>query len=370
MSLKIALLGDICLTGKYDLKNNPEALRQFDDIKVFLKGFDLVIANLESPLTDKNLSFVCKAIHIKSPLVNVEILKYLGVDAVSLANNHIFDFGYSGYASTISALQEAGIDYFGVEGREILLEKGRERILLGGFCCLSAHPSKANSKGVNVLNYESFRSFLERSRSDNAFPIASVHWGDENVHHPRKDHVAFSRLMAIDYDFLLHGNHPHVIQGVEELGKSLVAYSLGNFCTDEHRSRAIKNLIVKHARENQKSFVLSVDIESSEINSYDTIPVGDSANALLVMGEEERWEILNLSRSLVKNGNSHSRHFLPSFQGSENDSQNPPRFSVSWFLARLNYYFIGAFLKGLINRVRYRIIFTKIRKIAQQRNVA
>ncbi len=66
MAVKIALLGDICLTGKFDLESNPEVYSQFEQIKSVLADYDFVLANLESPFTDQSSSRVCKAIHIKS----------------------------------------------------------------------------------------------------------------------------------------------------------------------------------------------------------------------------------------------------------------------------------------------------------------
>ena len=121
---------------------------------------------------------------------------------LSLANNHIFDYGRKGYLSTLAALEEACIGYFGTEGQALTLEKGGEKVMLGGFCCLSAHPSKANRRGVNTLSPASFESFLHAASKDGAFPITSIHWGEENNHFPREDHVRFAHVMASEYDFL------------------------------------------------------------------------------------------------------------------------------------------------------------------------
>jgi len=370
MALKIALLGDICLTGKFDLESNPEAYKQFDQIKSVLDGHDLVLANLESPLTNLGSSWVCKAIHIKSPPVNTRLLQHLGVSAVSLANNHIFDYGYQGHRSTIDALDAAGIGHFGTQGRQLALEKNNEKLLLGGYCCLSAHPSKASNRGVNTLNLPSFERFLDDARARGAFPVASVHWGDENIHYPREDHVHFARLMAAEHAYILHGHHPHVIQGVERNGSSLIAYSLGNFCTDEHTSQSIRNMTVRHTPGNQQCYLLSVTIENAEIIDHDVIPIEDVGDALVIQGQDAQNTIESYSACLGKSGTPYKRPLQAATITKVQNPSVPRRFSLPWFALRINYHFIGAFLKGLINRIRYQLYFSAVRQKAAEKGIA
>lgn len=369
MALKIALLGDICLTGKFDLELNPEAYRQFEKITPILQKHDLVLANLESPLTVLVSSRVCKAIHIKSPPVNTQLLQFLGVSAVSLANNHIFDYGEKGYLSTAEALEASGIRYFGTQGAQVTLEKKNEKLLLGGYCCLSAHPSEASYRGVNTLNLPRFKRFLDDARVQGAFPIASVHWGDENTHYPREDHVRFARLMSTENAYLLHGHHPHVIQGLERVGESLIAYSLGNFCTDEHTSWSVRNMTVRHTPENLQSYLLSVTIENGKIIAHEAIPIADVGDTLAIQGQAAQDTITTFSAHLGKFNMPYKRPQLEVSTTQPQDAAVLPRFSLPWFALRINYHFIGAFLKGLINRVRYQVYFSVIRNRAAEKDI-
>lgn len=364
--MKIALLGDICLTGKFDLESNPDAFRQFEQIKPILAEYDYIIANLESPFTDLVSSRVCKSIHIKSPPDNTRLLQYLGVTAVNLANNHVFDYGQQGYRSTIEALDAADIRYFGTQGQTTILEKNTERLILGGFCCLSAHPSQANNSGVNTLSYASFRGFLDMAHAQGAFPLASVHWGDENIHYPREDHVLFARLMALKHTFLLHGHHPHVVQGLERCDDTLIAYSLGNFCTDEHVSWSIRDMVVRHTPENQQSFLLGVTVENCKILGYEVIPITDMGDSLVIQDQEALDNIAAYSLQL---SSPYRRPRRAPATTPADELTTPTRFSMPWFLRRLNYHFIGAFLKGLINRYRYQAYFAKVRQKAADKGI-
>jgi len=95
--MKVALLGDIGLFGKYDLKQNKNAFNNLEQVADFLNKQDFVVGNLETPFTKEEHTSTAKSAHIKSDPVNVELLKFLNIKAVNLANNHLCDYGYNGY---------------------------------------------------------------------------------------------------------------------------------------------------------------------------------------------------------------------------------------------------------------------------------
>ena len=90
--MKIALLGDVSLNGIYDITSSDLVYKRLEKIKKYVKDCDFAIANLESPLTRITKTRVCKGAYLRSDPSNVEVLKYLGITHVTLANNHIFDY--------------------------------------------------------------------------------------------------------------------------------------------------------------------------------------------------------------------------------------------------------------------------------------
>lgn len=90
--MKIAFLGDIAIFKNGMLKDEKWNIR-LAKVREKLSQFDMVIANLEVPLTDCSKTRVCKGIHLKSDKEIIDILKYLNITGVCLANNHICDFG-------------------------------------------------------------------------------------------------------------------------------------------------------------------------------------------------------------------------------------------------------------------------------------
>jgi len=136
--VNIALLGDVALYGKYSL-NNKNIYNYFSNVAHELKNYDYVIANLETPFCKSIKPYGRKSAHISTSEENVKLLKYLNINIVNLSNNHIFDYGHEGYNNTKRVLKENGIDYFGIENKQLKVEKDNIKIALSGFCCYSTN---------------------------------------------------------------------------------------------------------------------------------------------------------------------------------------------------------------------------------------
>ena len=237
--MKIALLGDIALIGKYDLTKNPDAFRRLDVVTEYLSQFDYVIGNLESPLTDVTKTWIPKSMHLRSPRKNIEILKYLGVDVVSIANNHTYDFGKTGFAETIETLEQNGIEWCGAYGKDVQIRQNGESINVSGFCCASTngiHLGCANigKNTIHLLNRFNVERQLQKDDEQKAFSLIVSHWGQEHTSYPGKDTVKIARKIAgMKSSLAIVAHHPHQIQGIEKYNGNLIAYSLGNFLFDD-----------------------------------------------------------------------------------------------------------------------------------------
>ena len=133
--MRIALLGDIALFGKMSVNENPNVAAYFSEIADYLKEFDYVVGNLETPFSVEKKTNGAKSAYICSDVENVKTLKQLHINAVCLANNHMFDFGKEGYETTKRILTDNGIEYFGAEGKEVKLIDKNNKLVFSGFCC-------------------------------------------------------------------------------------------------------------------------------------------------------------------------------------------------------------------------------------------
>ncbi|AXJ01717.1 poly-gamma-glutamate synthesis protein (capsule biosynthesis protein) [Cyclonatronum proteinivorum] len=286
--MKIALLGDLAFTGVYDLTTHDDAAVRLQPLAGYLSGFDCVLANLESPLTDLRTTRMPKSIHLKSPVQNVSLLKQLGVTAVSLANNHMFDFGKKGCQQTIAALESAGIGWYGLGGERFLFTDpvSGSRISASGFCCFTTHglgygPDAGSRPGkMDVLSRANLENRLKADAAEGALSILSVHWGKEHTNYPNFEHLQLAKTLMAEAErpFVIHGHHPHVLQGVLRQHDSLCAFSLGNAVFGDVTSLDGKRVLRQNA-ENRKSVLLELHLAEgrlvqTKLTGYEDQPEG------------------------------------------------------------------------------------------------
>lgn len=354
--MKIALLGDIGLFGKYDVNINANVYEYLSDLSKFLCDYDYVIGNFETPFTQKKNSMVCKSAHIKTDFNNVDILKYLNINIVNLANNHLLDYGFSGYKSTLNILEKNYIRYFGIENKQVYLEK--EKVVMSGFCCYSSNASgyyKKNSKyGVNILDGKNFENTIKCNNEKGYLNIVSVHYGDEHIHYPRWEHLKLARKVAIEVPYIFYGHHSHVIQGIEVYGKALLAYSLGNLCFDDVYTKQSSTPKVRQMQKNKESFILSLDIEGNKLKHYETIPIFDNGSKIVV--NPNNSEILNkineYSQYLNLNEDVYRQERL--YNLKKYLLERKSKRNLEWYVKRLNYNTVGMLIKAKVNQKSYK----------------
>lgn len=353
--MKVAFLGDIALVGQFDstVTCNVEARIQY--LRDILSKYDYVVANLESPLTHRKWTLIPKSMHLRSDTSCVKVLKMLGVNAVTLANNHIYDFGRYGLQETVYSLEQEGIKWFGIDNRSLLETIKGERLSFSGFCCLSTngygYQNKIGGKGVNILTKENLVRQLKFDSKNNAISIFSLHWGMEHTNYPNIEHVKLIECVSRNNPIIIHGHHPHQIQGIKRNEQSIIAYSLGNALFDKHSSINGK-FDVDLNDENRKSFVLSVEIMNGEIIGYDV----DG----FYIGYEgiEPYNIVPEIREVSKSLNliTTDRKAYQDMRKMQYEGVLKSKFGehdIKWLKSRLTYYSIGAKITSIIREIKY-----------------
>lgn len=353
--MKIALLGDMGFYGKYSL-DNEEIYEYFSDVALKLEEFDYVIGNLETPFTTSNKVKGSKSAYIKSEPENIKLLNFLNVNVVNLANNHIFDYGKQGLETTKKMLNEYKIDYFGVDKKELKINKKKSKFVLSGFCCYSTngigYNSNINDAGVNVLDPYEVESILLKNHEKGYLNIASFHIGEEHVNYPNYDHVKMARKFASKVPYVFYGHHPHVIQGIEEIGKSLIAYSLGNFCFDDVYTNKSKEPLVKQSEENKKSFILVLEIDGNKLINKEVIPLYAGKNKMTLYSDEINQEINHHSKKL----NMEKSEYIDVRNNIINNyiSNRKSKRNFEWYLKRLNLNSVRLIINAKKNASKYK----------------
>lgn len=349
--MKIAFLGDIALFGRNTIKNT--AYHQiFEPVKRILEQYDFVVANLESPLTNQIKTIGGKSAYLKGDVNDVELLKYLNVTHVTLANNHMYDYRAQGLNDTIQVLEANKIKWYGVNNRSEFINDGETYVQLMGYCCYSTNGKGLNCQTpyINALDPQEINNAISKSLSNNMFPVLSFHWGEEHVHYPNYDHIELARKLCTGRNMLIHGHHPHVIQGLEKINGSLIAYSLGNFCFDDVYTKKSKQPLVKLSNDNQESFILIVTFEKNIICNYEIVPFSFKGATYQI-----DYDIMDKIQSCSLFFNTPKEEYIRKRAeelGVYINKRKKMR-NMEWYLKRLNLESIGILWESKKNRKKY-----------------
>ena len=188
----------------------------FANVKQWFEADDFTMVNLEGVLGDKG-SPAGKRYAFRGYGSYTNILTRNSVEAVSLANNHAYDYGQIGYDETKRLLDEAGVPYAEQNaGRLITLENG---VTVGIYATV-----------YNSIDEEAMPEGIKALREQGAdIVIYAPHWGTEHSFDPTEQQKELG-CMAIDAGAdIVYGCHPHVLQPIEEYKDGVILYSLGNF---------------------------------------------------------------------------------------------------------------------------------------------
>lgn len=201
---------------------------------------DIVFANLEGPVSEEPISdvWIDDSLIFNMPTETIDALKHLGIDGVSLANNHTLNAGQSGFTTTKGILKDNGIKYGGYQNdfNEGSVIRFDEEI-----------PISIITVNFVGYNYQSkVLETIEQEALNNRFVVVFPHWGAEysQTHNYLQEDLAHAWVDA-GAD-LVAGSHPHVVQDVEIYQDVPIFYSLGNFVFDQlFSSETQKGLAVK-----------------------------------------------------------------------------------------------------------------------------
>lgn len=204
-------------------------------IEPFFKSFNFVMANLESPLTHSDESLVNQKYIFKASPDIAFALAHAGFTAVTLANNHMLDYGVTGLLDTLNSLSEAKILYAGA-GRNITtaslpvmykLDSLRIAVLCYTQICSKEMIAK-DTPGVNFFELKKAIEDIQKYRFCDSV-IINIHWGNEYFYYPSSKQIEIAHALIDAGADAIIGHHPHIYQGVEIYKNKPVVYSLGNF---------------------------------------------------------------------------------------------------------------------------------------------
>lgn len=263
----------------YALNKEPEYF--FDGVREVFESDDFTVVNLENVLTDNQLEEVAKdhspAYWYKAPTKNKEILLAGSIEAVSFANNHTDDYGVQGAKDTVEAMESICMPY-GTEDKTIYLEKN------GFVVAIICHGLWGEWQADEIVER------IEEASEKSDYQIVFYHGGKEKVHEPEEWKRRASRKLVDAGADLVLGNHPHVLQPMEEYNGANIFYSLGNFCyggsnKPENRTIICKLLLTVSGGELQwsETSIVPCYVYTGDTNNWQPSVIEDENDKQLVL---------------------------------------------------------------------------------------
>lgn len=206
-----------------------------------MNASDILVMNNEFTYTDSRASLSKKDYTFRAKPQMAELLNIFGTDLVTLANNHVFDYGERGLSDTMEALttqdipyvgagknvEEASkIAYFVANGRKIAIVSATE---IERSVKYTREATETESGVLKTLDYKKFVPIIEKAKASSDDVIVVVHWGTEGTLYPDNSQLKLAEKFVEAGADAIIGGHPHRLQGAGYIKNAPVAYSLGNF---------------------------------------------------------------------------------------------------------------------------------------------
>jgi poly-gamma-glutamate synthesis protein (capsule biosynthesis protein) len=263
----------------------------FAGVEGSLASGDIVIGNLESPLSLRGKPEAGKEHTFRGLPEAAGGMRNAGINMVSLANNHIMDYGPDALSDTLDLLGQAGIAYAGAginsaeAQKHSTFEVKGSRVAFFAYSAVVPEGSWATSKRPGTAttreNWSTRQSAIEAASKEHDFVIVSFHWGLEYEDHPQEYQRDYARRVIDAGADMVIGHHPHVIQGIELYKGKIIAYSLGDFVFDHYSRKTGETYILKAEFAGGAPSKVSIIPAYADYSGKPAIVRGDEAQAIL-----------------------------------------------------------------------------------------
>lgn len=294
----LRFVGDICFYDDFSLmseyRNRDEDIEKCIDMPLLdlMRGADIFMANNEFCYSDRGAPIEGKKYAFRSKPSNVKILNDMGVDIVSLANNHAYDWGPDALSDTVDILNDAKVPfvgagkniseamkpvYFKANGITISYVSATQIERLGNP---DTKEATETSPGVlRTLDPTKARQVIEEAKENSDFCIMYVHWGSENTDLVENSQRELAKRYVESGADLIIGDHSHCLQGIDFIDDVPVFYSMSNYWFN---SKTVDTGIAE----------IAVDSNTASISRIKFIPAIQKGCKTLAVESEDNARIL------------------------------------------------------------------------------
>jgi len=301
-TVELAAVGDIMLdkTSREMLDTHgPTWPFAGEGVRQILESADITFGNLENPISTHGKAQP-KSYTFRADPSFVEGLHYAGFDVLSLANNHIGDYGDIALTDTLDILDSAKIAAIGA-GRTIteaheakIIESRGLKIAFLAYNQINpkSFAATATKPGTAWMEPERMAAEVASAQKEADIVVVSCHWGIEYRGNSDATQQKLAKLLADAGADLILGHHPHVVQGLQYERNTFVAYSLGNFV-----------FYPMLAPESVETVILRCLLDISGVKAVELIPVEIKNSQPRVLAASERPRVIERIRRVTKEQN-------------------------------------------------------------------
>lgn len=291
----LSFIGDVSLADNFEIipeydkrGQRLEGILSTDIIEMMRKA-DVMVANSEFTISDRGTPIPNKIYTFRALPKRVSIYHDMGVDLLTLANNHVYDFGELAFGDMLETLEKNNLPYIGA-GRNINEASKPYYFIVNGYKIGFVNatraekyiltPAATETTGGVLRAYDPtlFIETIKKTKEESDYVIALIHWGKEDSHELENVQKETGKLYIDAGADALIGTHAHVLQGVEFYNDKLIAYNLGDFIFN---------------KESKPTGLLNITISENGTLDYHFIPCYQENEKTTLLENEEKTKLLN-----------------------------------------------------------------------------
>lgn len=266
-----------------------------------MQSVDILMINNEFAFSRRGTPLSGKAYTFRADPERISQILNIGTDILSLANNHVYDYGEEALLDTLETVEGADIPYVGA-GRNLteamkpvyFIANGRKIAIVSATQIERSmnYTKEATDETAGVLktlNPDKFLSVIEEAETCSDYVIAFVHWGTENTNNYGGDQVELGRKFIDAGADAIIGGHTHCLQGFDYYNGKPIIYSLGNYWFNDRTVDTGLSQLVIHTDSGEMDFRFLPCIQRGCVTS-------------LVEDEGEKQRILNFMQGISASG--------------------------------------------------------------------
>lgn len=284
-----AMMGAMRSRGSIGACFSAETLQEMEDADIFMLNNEFTYTTRGEPTPEKQFTFRAKP-------ENAMLLQELGVDIVSLANNHAYDYGEISLLDSLATLEEIDMPYVGAgrnleeASRTVYFYAGNQKIAYISATQIERQ-SSPDTRGATQETPGVFRCLTEteifdriaEAKESSDFVVVYIHWGTEKTDELDWAQPGMAKSLADAGADLIIGDHPHVLQEIANVNDTPVIYSVGNYWFN---SSTLDTCLVK------------VRVKDGEMQSFQFLPARQSNCYTELLSGAEKEAVLNYMRGI------------------------------------------------------------------------